>query len=264
MAFHDLAFIRQSSRRAHNARAFTLVELLVVVGILAILLAILLPAMHRARAASRRTTCLNNLRQIGIAVHTYAADYDGAIPYGPKAPPMTTTNFYPVTGTVTSLISLQTGEPVGLGLLLKPYLSRVANVLFCSDPDQFVDADAELAKVGASQAQADYFYRHGSGASLIAATTTNHIKLAQLGKNRQGFPIRALAVDANLVAHPSLAVFGVKTRTNHDRKWVNVLYSDGQAISVRNVNGALTVSTVGMIHHSFELILRVFEKLERP
>jgi prepilin-type N-terminal cleavage/methylation domain-containing protein len=264
MANSRNASARRSASNPRRAHAFSLVELLVVIGIIAILLGILLPTLQRARAASRRTICLTNLRQIGAAIHMYANDNNGCIPFGPAAGPSSTTNFYPVAGTVTSLISLQSGAPVGLGLLLERYLSKSPKVLFCPDPDQPVHADAELSQVGVAQAQADYFYRHGSGASLIAPTTTDHIKLAQLGKNREGNPIRAVVVDANLVAHSSLAVFGVKTRTNHGRKWVHVLHSDGHAAAVPDQSGALTVNTVGVIHHSFELILRVFEKLERP
>lgn len=52
-------------------RAFTLIELLVVIAIIAILIALLLPAVQAAREAARRTTCRNNLKQLGIAMHNY-------------------------------------------------------------------------------------------------------------------------------------------------------------------------------------------------
>lgn len=65
-----------------HPKAFTLVELLVVIAIMAMLIALLLPALQAARETARMTHCKNNLRQVGIAFHTYTDVHGGAFPPG--------------------------------------------------------------------------------------------------------------------------------------------------------------------------------------
>src|SRR5436190_1137514 len=74
--------MRSTRIRSEKRRGFTLIELLVVIAIIAILAAILFPVFAQAREAARKTTCLSNLKQLGVGMQMYSSDNDDqAVPW---------------------------------------------------------------------------------------------------------------------------------------------------------------------------------------
>ena len=259
----------QSSERrsAHYSRrrAFTLIELLVVIAIIAVLASLLLPALASAKNSGKRAACVSNLKQIGLAIHMYADEHNGRIPYGPIAPPFShPAEFYPSAGSPTSLLSLrQNGAPAGLGLMLKSELAQTPKVLFCPGSDQPVNADVELEKVGVTQAQGSYYYRHGGVTKLFYTPPAEPevTRFENPGNNRNGIPIRALVIDSQFLCSLSVGEYNVKPRTHHRRRVANVLFNDGSARLFNNHDGRYTLDLRNNadLYDAFNRILRALE-----
>lgn len=111
---------------------FTLVELLVVIAIIGVLVALLLPAVQMAREAARRTTCANNLRQVGLALHMFH-DTNGA---------------FPASGWTTAGLGNPDGKYVGWRPLILPYLEQ-ANVrsIYRTDLNWWEGTNAAVASI---------------------------------------------------------------------------------------------------------------------
>ncbi len=174
-------------------------------------------------------------------------------------------DLYPSTGAPTSLISRGNGAPVGLGLLLNQQLSGQSQVLFCPGSDQPADDAAQLANVGVRQAQSSYYYRHAGNTRIFDLPGQDFppgpIKLDALGNNRNGLPIRALALDTQFLCPAAMATFGILPSTHHLQRSANILFADGHSLSRPNAEARFTVDLSGSanLYNSFDMILKVLE-----
>jgi len=263
----------RASRSAKSG--FTLIELIAVITIIAMLLGILIPGLNHSRIMAKQAACLSRLQQLGRAINSYAMENRGYIPYGPKSPPPSATNFYPQTGNVTSLVSLESGDPVGLGLLLSDRMFNAKETLWCPGADDPWDTKAALDNVGQSkevcdamsspkcQTEGSYYYRHASVSSLSGPLPPPMAALDRLGRNRKGAPIRCLAFDTQFLSSSLMSeMFNIKQRTHHKQLFVDAIYTDGHASSHTNTNGRFTVNISTSVYKTLDRILDLFETLD--
>jgi prepilin-type N-terminal cleavage/methylation domain-containing protein/prepilin-type processing-associated H-X9-DG protein len=223
---------------------FTLIELLVVIAIIAILAAILFPVFARARESARKISCLSNMKQLGLAAHMYATDYDGTdpdsrvvwlngLPGGPAPGAGLALGYYGA----THLCDL--GERVyandgnnlgGLGLLYNPYIKNT-QIFFCpDDPGNRGWAEScgvpntpnAIAKTP-GQHFGSYFMRHAhdayssiEGAAVTDSTVMTPSQLAEfIEEGWHGGTLRPYLWDGD--------------QEGDAQRWCNVTFYDGHA-----------------------------------
>ena len=228
------------NRQPRATRAFTLIELLVVIAIIALLVGILLPSLAEARGAAARAACASNLRQIGTAIHTYAAENSGFIPRGPApADPYDFFSNQMATNQVW-IGDLSGGYPsphprryTGLGPLFRTTCPQ-PQICYCPADDRHAFG-SETARIGTGDdAYGSYIYRQldrlpaGKGKGL----------LDQLGANLVGgqrINVEALALDTNSLGPEPYY------QTNHGGRRVNILFRDGSVLIFPNIDNSLAI-----------------------
>lgn len=203
-------------------RAFTLIELLVVVSIIALLVAMLLPTLSKAKQRTREVMCMTRLGGQLRAIYMYAQAHDGSIPVGPAgamAPPMPPLPHNSIATNQLWIGSQATFNGCGA---LSVHDWQDPQGFFCPGDDSY-DPVEELARLRArseADAYGSYLYRQLDQAESA--------RIGNLGENDAGLPVKALLMDLNS------RMPGMPARTNHAGRRVNIGFVDSHVQTYDN------------------------------